>query len=148
MQFSAPAQRFVRLGVLGVCLLGCGGGGGSAPQPVSATASASQRLQGNWRLLSFEPSLALEEPLKGLLDAQLKTLTIGFSNGEFTAAGPSVNTSGRYEVKSAQGDSLSARIYDRAGAGYNVSGSFVGAQFQFLSEDSPWAGRGVLERVQ
>lgn len=122
------------------------GGAGSDQQAQSATASASQRLQGEWRLLSFQPSLALEEPLKGLLDAQLATMSITFAEGEFMARGPNVDTSGRIEIKSAQGDSLSSRIYDRAGAGYNISGTFVGTQFQFLSEDAPWAGRGVLER--
>jgi hypothetical protein len=122
--------------------------GGSGQPPASATQSAHQRLQGEWRLLSFKPNLALEEPLKGLVDAQLSTLTISFANGEFVARGPSVNTGGRFEVQSAAGDSLSARLYDRAGAGYGVSGTFVGSQFQFISEDPPWAGQGVLERAR
>jgi hypothetical protein len=125
----------------------CGGSSSSAPA-AGPTASADQRLQGNWRLLSFQPSLALEAPLQGLLDAQLKALNINFASGQYTAAGPSVNTSGRYEITSAQADTLSGRIYDRVGAGYGISGTFVGAQFHFKSEDSPWAGRGVLERAQ
>src|SRR6188474_2635162 len=84
--------------------LACGGSGSSGSGPAaSPTVSANQRLQGNWRLLSFEPSLALEEPMKGLLDAQMKAMTISFANGEYTAAGPSVNTGGRYEVTSAEG---------------------------------------------
>ena len=94
----------------------CGGSQSSAAQ--SPTAAASQRLQGNWRLLTFQPNLAFEEPLKGLLDAQLKTLAISFTGGEFTATGPSVNTGGRYEITGAEGDSLAGRVYDRAGAGY------------------------------
>ena len=57
----------------------CGGSQSSAAQ--SPTAAASQRLQGNWRLLTFQPNLAFEEPLKGLLDAQLKTLAITFTGG-------------------------------------------------------------------
>jgi hypothetical protein len=55
-----------------------------------------QRLQGDWQLLEFHPSLALEAPLQGLLDAQLKSLTIAFRGGEFTATGPGVDTAGRY----------------------------------------------------
>jgi hypothetical protein len=78
----------------------------------------------------------------------MQALTLSFSGGEYTAAGPGVNTSGRYQITSAQGDSLSGRVYDRAGAGYGVSGQFVGSQFRFTSEDSPWAGFGVLERAQ
>ena len=123
-------------------------GGADQPPAQTATASAQQRLQGEWRLLSFQPNLALEEPLKGLLDAQLSTLSINIANGEFVARGPNVDTSGRVEIMSAQGDSLTGRVYDRAGAGYNISGTFVGAQFQFVTEDPPWAGRGVLERAR
>jgi hypothetical protein len=129
----------------GLCCASCGG---SERSPVDATAEASQRLQGNWRLLSFKPSLALEEPIKGLLDAQMSALTLAFSNGEFTATGPGVNTSGRYQIDSAKGDLLSGRVFDRAGAGYGISGEFVGSQFRFTSQDSPWSGQGVLERAQ
>jgi hypothetical protein len=99
-------------------------------------------------LVGFAPSLELEPPLKSLLDAQLQTLNISFSNGEFTASGPGVDTGGRYEIKDASGDSLSGRVYDRAGAGYGITGQFIGNQFRFTSTDSPWAGSGVLERVQ
>jgi hypothetical protein len=143
-----------RLGVWAIRLVLVGTGslatscGGSSSPAVTPTVAASQRLQGNWRLVVFQPSLALEEPLKGLLDAQLQTLAISFSNGEFTANGPSVSTSGRYEVTSAEGDSLTGRVYDRAGAGYGITGQFVGTQFRFTSTDSPWTGAGVLERAQ
>lgn len=129
----------------GLSLLACGG---QQSAPVDATTAASQRLQGNWRLLSFQPSLAMEEPIKGLLQAQMQALTISFSGGEYTAAGPGVNTSGRYQIMSAQADSLTGKVFDRAGAGYGVSGQFVGSQFRFSSEDSPWAGFGALERAQ
>jgi hypothetical protein len=123
--------------------LGCGGGSGQTANPSQL---ANQRLEGNWQLLSFRPNLALEAPLQGLLDAQLKTLTVNFSGGQFTANGPGVDSAGRYEITDAAGDSLTGRIYDRAGAGYGITGQFVGAQFQFTSTDVPWAGMGVLER--
>jgi len=126
------------------CLTACGGS--STPPAQSASAAANQRLQGSWQLMGFQPSLELEAPLKGLLDAQLKTLTINFMNGEFTASGPGVDTGGRYEILSVSGDSLTGRVYDSAGAGYGISGQFVGNQFRFTSTDTPWAGSGVLER--
>jgi hypothetical protein len=122
--------------------------GGKTSEPVNPSAAASQRLQGDWRLMSFQPALALETPLQGLLDAQQKTLVIRFSNGEFAATGMGVNTSGRYEISSASGDMLTGRIFDRSGAGYGISGQFVATQFRFVSNDSPWAGTGVLERTQ
>jgi hypothetical protein len=128
-----------------VSLSGCGG---QSNQPTDPSAAASQRLQGDWHLVGFAPSLALDPLLKGLLDAQLQTLNINFANGQFTAVGPGVDTSGRYEITNASGDSLSGRVYDRAGAGYGITGTFMGNQFQFTSTDSPWTGNGVLERVK
>lgn len=142
-----PCQRRAAFALLS-SLVFASACGGSSQTPVDATAAANQRLQGSWQLLSFQPSLAVEEPLKSLLDAQLKTLVINFSaDGEFTATSPSLNASGRYQVTSAHGDSLSGRVSDRAGASYGISGQFVGSQFRFTSEDSPWTGIGVLERA-
>ena len=129
------------------CLANCGGGG-QASQPADPTVVASQRLQGDWQLVGFAPSLELEPPLKSLLDAQLQTLIISFGNGQFTARGPGVDTGGRYEILSTTGDSLTGRVYDRAGAGYGISGQFIGSQFRFTSTDSPWGGSGVLERAK
>jgi hypothetical protein len=124
------------------------GGGGQATQPASSPAAASQRLQGDWHLVGFAPSLELEPPLKALLDAQLQTLNISFSNGQFTATGPGVDSGGRIEITEASGDGLTGKVYDRSGVGYGISGVFVGNQFRFTSTDSPWAGSGVLERVK
>jgi hypothetical protein len=131
-----------------ISLMGLSGCGGQSNQPVDPSAAASQRLQGDWHLVGFAPSLAFDPLLKSLLDAQLQALNIHFANGQFTAVGPGVDTSGRYEITNASGDSLSGRVYDRAGAGYGITGTFTGNQFQFTSTDSPWAGNGVLERVK
>jgi len=132
------------LALVASLVVACGGSSGQASDPAQA---ANQRLGGNWHLLSFQPSLALEEPLKGLLEAQFRSLTISFQNGAFTASGPGVDTSGRYEITSASGDSFNGRVYDRAGAGYGISGQFVGNQLQFTSTDAPWVGTGALERA-
>jgi hypothetical protein len=127
-------------------LTACGGSGSSQVQDPAG--AANQRLQGAWQLLSFQPNLQLEAPLQGLLDAQLRSLSIDFNSGAFTATGPGVETSGRYEITSASGDSLAGRVYDRAGAGYGITGQFVGTQFRFTSTDTPWSGQGVLERAR
>lgn len=123
-------------------------GGGTSSQAQTPTSAAQQRLQGNWQLLQFQPNLKMEAPLQGLLDAQLRALTITFDAGTFTATGPGVETVGRYEITTASGDSLGGRLYDRAGAGYGITGQFVGTQFRFTSTDSPWAGSGILERAR
>ncbi len=142
--FGLSRRAWLLAAALG--LAGCGSSqAGPATNP---TAAASQRLQGDWHLVGFAPSLELEPPLKSLLDAQLQTLGISFSNGQFSASGPGVDTGGRYEITGASGDSLNGRVYDRAGAGYGISGQFVGDQFRFTSTDSPWAGTGVLERAK
>lgn len=134
--------------VLLLCMVAAACGGGTTNQAETPTSAAQQRLQGSWQLLGFQPFLNLEAPLQGLLDAQLKTLTVSFEQGSFSAAGPGVDTSGRYEITSASGDSLTGRVYDRAGAGYGITGQFVGTQFRFTSTDTPWAGNGVLERAR
>lgn len=133
--------------VVAACF-GAGCGGKPAAAPPSQTALAGQRLQGNWHLVGFAPSLELEPPLKSLLDAQLQTLSVSFMGGEFTATGPGVETGGRYEITDASGDALTGRVFDRAGAAYGITGQFVGDQFRFNSTDSPWAGSGVLERAK
>jgi hypothetical protein len=130
-----------------ISLMGLSGCGGPSNQPMDPSAAASQRLRGDWHLVGFAPSLAFDPLLKSLLDAQLQTLNINFANGQFTAVGPGVDTSGRYEITNASADSLSGRVFDRAGAGYGITGTFMGNRFQFNSTDSPWAGNGVLERV-
>lgn len=141
---AITANSALAAALAALLLAGCGGSSGAAGNPSMV---ANQRLAGNWRLLSFQPSLALEEPLKGLLEAQFKALTITFQNGQFTASGPGVDTGGRYEITSVSGDSLTGRVYDRAGAGYGISGQFAATQFQFTSTDAPWVGTGLLERA-
>jgi hypothetical protein len=139
----APLILTILLALSGAVACGSNGDGKTA---ASLTASAEQRLQGNWRLATFEPFLAMEPPLKGLLQAQLNAMSITFEDGQYTAMGPGVTTGGSYAVMSAQGDTLIGRVYDRAGAGYNVTATFAGPRLEFTSEDSPWSGRGVLER--
>jgi hypothetical protein len=134
------------LGLLLVPLVVACGSNGQDRTPASLTATADQRLQGNWRLATFEPFLAMEQPLKELLQAQLNAMSISFENGQYSATGPGVTTGGPYTITGARDDTLTVRVYDRAGVGYNVTGTFVGARLQFTSEDSPWGGRGVLER--
>ena len=139
MSFAGKASRVVLL----ACVSGCGG---QASEPTNPSVAANQRLQGEWRLLSFRPTLALEAPLQGLLDAAQKTLSIQFTNGEFTATGAGVQTGGRYEITTASGDLLTGRIIDRAGVAYPISGQFMTNQFHFTCTQSPWGGTGVLER--
>ncbi len=145
MRLSA---HVLALTLLAGSAVACGGSGQAGQPAAGSPGAASQRLQGDWHLVGFAPSLELEPPLKALLDAQLQTLNLSFNNGQFTATGPGVDSGGRYEITQASGDSLTGRVYDRSGVAYGISGVFVGTQFRFTSTDSPWAGSGVLERVK
>src|SRR5437868_5094624 len=97
------ARQVLGLTFVASCALACGSK--QASQPTTPAALANQRLQGSWHLVGFTPSLELEPPLKSLLDAQLQTLNINFTSGEFSATGPGVDTGGRYEIIDASGDS-------------------------------------------
>src|SRR6188768_304879 len=89
-----------------ISLMGLSGCGGQSNQPTDPSVAASQRLQGDWHLVGFAPSLAFDPLLKSLLDAQLQTLNINFASGQFTAVGPGVDTTGRYEITNGSSDSL------------------------------------------
>jgi hypothetical protein len=115
--------------------------------PPDPTAAASANLAGNWRLVSFSPEKPLDQPFQGLLDAQLKALTVSFQGDQYFAAGPGVNVQGRFEVTSAIGDQFSATLFDPEGVAYPVAGRFRGSELDFQSHNERWRGAGVLTRA-
>ena len=115
--------------------------------PPSPTAETLNNLSGSWRLSSFSPQKPLEQPFQGLLEAQLKALTISFRGDQYFAAGPGVNLQGRFQVTSAVGDQFSATLFDPDGVAYPVAGRFRGAELDFQSQNERWRGSGVLTRV-
>lgn len=132
----------------GLCLAaplfaGCG----SANTPVDSVASANQRLGGAWRLQKFSPATPLDLPLQAVLSAELGQLIVTFNQGQYSAAGPGVNSSGRYEVTQASGEMLSLVLYDAQNVGYHFSAQFVGKQLHFQSIDKPWIGFGAFDRA-
>ncbi|HEY0462715.1 MAG TPA: hypothetical protein VGC79_00840 [Polyangiaceae bacterium] len=142
------ATRFAQvLFLAGLCLAtplftGCG----SAHPAADSTVTANQRLGGSWRLQTFTPATPLDLPLQAVLSAELGQLIVTFNQGTFSAVGPGVNFSGRYEVTQASGDMLSLVLYDPQGVGYHFSAQFVGKELQFQSIDKPWIGVGKFER--
>jgi hypothetical protein len=132
--------------LLGGAVSACGSkqsGGGP-----SGVLVATQRLQGNWRVVAFVPEAQLEVPLQGLLNAELGQLTVSFNGSNYTAVGPGINVSGRYQLDTAEGELLSGSFFDSTGVAYHLSGQFQGTQFGFRSYDSPWRGTGTLQRAQ
>lgn len=131
----------------GLCLatplfVGCG----SKSTTADGLASANQRLGGSWLLQSFSPSVPLDLPLQAVLSAELGHLVVTFNQGQFTAVGPGVNLTGRYEVTSASGEQLALVLYDTQGVGYHFTAQFVGRDLQFQSNDKPWTGMGSFAR--
>lgn len=110
-------------------------------------ASANQRLGGSWRLLRFAPSDPLDLPLQAVLTAEQGQLIVTFSQGQFTAVGPGVNVTGRYEVTSATGDQVSLIMYDPQNVPRNFSAQFVDSSLHFQSIDKPWTGFGEFARA-
>ncbi len=143
------ATRFAKILFLaGLCLTtpllpGCGS---KTPGPADAVASANQRLGGSWRLQTFSPATPLDLPLQAVLSAELGQLIVTFTQGTFSAAGPGLNFSGRYEVSSASGDMVSLVLYDTQGVGYHFSAQFIGNELHFQSIDKPWVGTGKFDR--
>jgi hypothetical protein len=119
----------------------------SATTPADSVASANQRLGGGWRLQKFSPATPLDLPTQAVLSAELGQLIVTFSQGNFSAVGPGVEYSGRYEVTSASGDMLSLIMYDRQNIGFHFSAQFVGKTLHFQSNDKPWIGFGEFERA-
>jgi hypothetical protein len=118
---------------------------GAAGVPANSVATATQRLGGAWRLQSFAPIVPLDLPLQAVLGAEVGTLLVTFNQQQFSAVGPGVNFSGRYEVASASGDQLTLVLYDGANVGYHFFGQFSGNLLHFQSNDKPWVGFGALE---
>jgi len=139
-------SRYAKILVLGCSLLAAPLAVGCATQsPANSVANANQRLAASWRLQSFAPMVPLDLPLQAVLSAEIGTLVVTFSQGQFSAVGPGVNFSGRYEVRSANGDQLQLVLMDPQGVTYHFSAQFAGNLLHFESADKPWAGYGALE---
>ena len=92
------------------------------------------------------PELALDLPLQAVLSAETGTLTVTFGSGQYTAAGPGVNLTGRYQVVSAQGEQLELVLFDPDNLPHHFSAQFLGNELSFHSADKPWKGDGKLQR--
>ncbi len=129
-------------------LVGCGGSE-QKPQDAAAAnrAAANRRLQGAWVLTRFQPEVALEPMLQGLLAVQVGHMRITFDGKQLDALGPGVSATRQYVVNDADFDRARITVYDQ-GVPYQVDGEFRGTQILFHALTSPWRGTGVLVRAQ
>jgi hypothetical protein len=109
-------------------------------------AAANHRLQGSWTLMRFQPEVSLEPMLAQLLALQAGRLTVAFQNGRATITGVGVATERGYRIDEAVLDHLRLTVIDDSGVTYQCTGDFVGNEFRFHSDTSPWQGVGVLVR--
>jgi len=123
---------------------GCGG----SSEPANSVANANQRLGGSWRLVRFAPSDPLDLPLQAVLSAEQGQLIVTFNQGQYSAVGPGVNLTARYELTSAAGDQLSLILYDQQNVPHHFSAQFVDGTLHFQSNDKPWTGFGEFTRNQ
>jgi len=143
-------QRRLGRGLVVAALLAVAGTIACASKPApppNPTAQTVRKLDGQWRLVSFSPEKPLEQPFQGLLDAQLKALTVSFRGDQYFAAGPGVNLQGRYQVTSAVGETFEATLFDPDGVAYPIAGRFRGTELDFQSQNERWRGSGVLARA-
>jgi hypothetical protein len=132
---------------LAVCsFLGLSACGSSQSAGRDQLVVVSQRLNGTWRVQTFTPEQQLELPLQSLLNAELGQLVITFNNGGYSAKGPGIDLTGRFQLTSGGGDLLEGIFYDSTGVGYRISGQFEGPVLRFRSYDAPWRGTGTMVR--
>src|SRR5262245_22863870 len=91
-----------------------------------AAASAAQRLQGKWILLSFQPDTPLEPVLQLLLNEQINRLVVEFNGQNIVAQGPGLTINRTYKVGDAYLDHFKATVYDQYGVGIESVCDFSG----------------------
>jgi hypothetical protein len=112
-----------------------------------AAASAAQRLQGRWVLVSFQPETPLEPTLQVLLNTQIERFFIDIRGSNISGQGPGITVTRTYQVGEAYGDHFKATVYDAYGVGLLSSCDFNGNQLLVNSINAPWRGKAVFRRV-
>lgn len=108
--------------------------------------NAQRRVEGSWRLLSFEPERPLDPPFAAIVRDQLGQLEMTMSGGSLSANGAGFQATRRYEITQATADAAQATVFDDMGVRYEFDLFFQGNQLRFVSKTSPWRGQGVLQR--
>lgn len=131
--------------------IGCGGAGTGATGPDAAAvarARAGDRLQGRWVLVDFRPEQPLEPMFASLLAAQMGAMTLDITGQQLKATGLGIQADRSFQVTSTNEEQVTLAIYDHNRLDYEISGTFVGPEFQFVALTSPWRGQGRLRRVE
>jgi hypothetical protein len=112
-----------------------------------AVATAGQRLQGRWVLVSFQPETPLEPVLQLLLNEQIEHLVVEFRGQSLVATGPGVTINRTFRIGEAYLDHFKATIYDAYGVGVDSVCDFSGPMLLATGVTAPWRGRASFRRV-
>jgi hypothetical protein len=134
-----------QFGLLAASAIGCGSKQGASS--ADTVSSARQQLLGRWVLIRYQPDEALELMLTNFLNAQIGVLTLEFTGQIMKAHGVGITTQRAYQVVEAAGNQFRLVLSDPDGVTYNVAGAFQGPEIEFVSQTSPWRGRGRLRRL-
>jgi hypothetical protein len=112
-----------------------------------AAASASQRLQGRWLLVTFQPETPLEPVLQLLLNEEINRLVVEFKGQALVAQGPGVTINRTYTIGEAYVDHFKATVYDSYGVGVDAYCDFSADTLLVNGVTAPWRGRASFRRV-
>jgi hypothetical protein len=138
-------RKLCLLGFLAVGTLACGRKQGASSADM--VSSAHRELVGRWVLIRYQPEEALEPMLANLLNAQIGVMTLEFNGQTMKANGMGITTERAYQVIEATGTQFRLVLRDPDGVTYNVAAAFQGSELEFVSQTSPWRGRGRLRRL-
>jgi hypothetical protein len=145
---AAIARRgmFVAL-TLGSLLAACSKQQGQVHDAQAESASAvTNRLQGAWVLVSFQPEVPLEPALQLLLNDQMQHFVVEFQGASLSARGPSVTIARTYRVYDAYENHFKATVTDQYGIAVESSCDFVGDTLVANGWTPPWRGKAVFRR--
>jgi hypothetical protein len=118
----------------------------SAPR-VTEVQQVNMRLQGNWLLQSYRPSVALEAPLVAMLGAQLGQLRVTVDATQLSAVGPGVQVVRTYRIQEVVDQAATLVVSEPSGVSVRVWIEFRENLVIFRPMDAPWNGEGTLRRL-
>lgn len=118
----------------------------NAPR-VNDVQQISLRLQGNWLLKSYRPSVALEAPLAAMLALQTGQLRVSIDPMQIVAQGPGLQVTRSYRIQEVVDQTATVIVSEPTGVSIRVWIDFRDNLLVFRPMDAPWNGEGTLQRL-
>jgi hypothetical protein len=106
------------------------------------------RLRGTWRLVNYQPEVALDAMTQQLLLSQLQTMQVRFESGRLQADSPTFHISRALQISDVAGSLFKLTATDENGVMLTSSCQLSddGTTITFRGETEPWRGLGTLKR--